>query len=155
MSHVSARQETRDLVTALCLPEMERLANPEAAEGSERIMVALAVGVVALLLLLLILRGYTTADAKSLAKLVRTAGGVLLALAAAGLAVVGRIGFAIMAAVAAWALLSGREVEMLRRYWQGGGMAGGTEPPRRGSMSRAEALQVLGLKEAHSAGAPR
>ena len=112
-------------------------------------MAALIVGAAVLVLLLLLARGFAFADIKRLAKTLRRIGAVSLALVALGLAATGRYGPAVFAASVAWALLLG---ERFRPQQPRGdpGRQGSRRAPRRGAMSRAEALEVLGLKEGAS-----
>lgn len=109
-------------------------------------MGALIAGIAVLILLLVLAQGFVSADAKSLAKAVRIAGAAILALLAAGLALTGRIFFALIAGSIALALFTGGPMpwERLRARAQAG--AGGA-PRGTGAMSRAEALSVLGLSE--------
>ena len=106
------------------------------------------VGLAVLLVLLLLAAAYTRARPKDLVKGIRFSGGVLLGLVTVALAVTGRIGLAFLAAAGAWALLTGTMPP-----WLGGprspGEAGGSRdipPGRKGTMSRSEALNVLGLE---------
>ena len=118
-------------------------------------MPALLAGVILLGLLLILARGYTGANARSLAKGVRFSGGIILALATVALAITGRVGFAFLTAGGAWYLLFGSAPP-----WYGptygprgtGGRQNGTRssPPQTTSMSRSEALKVLGLEEGAS-----
>jgi DnaJ domain len=118
-------------------------------------MPALLAGLAVLGLLVLIGRGYVAADARALARGLRLAGGVALALITLGLIVTGREMFAFMTAGMAWLALFGTAPPWQRTMGPTSGEArsgsnrsgeGGT-PPRAGRMSRAEALAVLGLKE--------
>jgi DnaJ homolog subfamily C member 19 len=111
-------------------------------------MYPLIVGLVLLAVLLLLGAAYTRARPKDLVKGIRFSGGVLLGLVTVALAVTGRIGLAFLAAAGAWALLTGTMPP-----WLGGprgpGEAGGSRempPSRKGTMSRSEALNVLGLE---------
>jgi hypothetical protein len=106
------------------------------------------VGLVVLVVLVLLGAAYTRARPKDLVKGIRLSGGVLLGLVTVALAVTGRIGLAFLAAAGAWALLTGTMPP-----WLGGprspGEAGGSRempPSRKGTMSRSEALHVLGLE---------
>lgn len=121
-------------------------------------MSAFVAGVIALGLLLLLARGYLGASARTLASGMRFTGGVVLALVTLALALSGRVGFAFITASGAWYLLFGQAPP-----WQGGaygasGRTGGQQgnrqsgngnnsPARVNSMSRSEALKVLGLEE--------
>ena len=64
------------------------------------------------------------------------------------LAVTGRIGLALLAATGAWALLTGSTPPWLGSQRPPGDAGGSRDVPpgRRGAMSRAEALKVLGLE---------
>lgn len=106
------------------------------------------VGLAVLLVLLLAAAAYTRARPRDLVKGIRFSGGVLLGLVTVALAITGRIGLAFLAAAGAWALLTGTMPP-----WIGGprnpGEAGGSRdipPGRKGTMSRSEALNVLGLE---------
>lgn len=106
-------------------------------------------GLVVLVVLLLLAAAYTRVRPRELVKGIRFSGGVLLGLVTVALAVTGRIGLAFLAAAGAWALLTGTMPP-----WLGGplgrtGDAGGSRdmpPSRKGTMSRSEALHVLGLE---------
>ena len=118
-------------------------------------MPALLAGLALLGLLMLLARGYTGANPRSLARGFRLSAGVLLALVTIALAITGRVGFAFLTAGGAWFLLFGSVPPWHRTYGpsspgpgQGRGSSG--PPPRVGTMSRAEALTVLGLKEGAS-----
>jgi hypothetical protein len=113
----------------------------------------LIAGVIALGLLLLLLRGFVLAPPRDLAKGVRRSGGVLLGAVAVALALTGRIAFAFLLGGVAWVLLFGSIPPWNRPdYGLGGGQAHGGQrdsgagTTRAGSMSRAEALKVLGLE---------
>ena len=117
-------------------------------------MPALLAGLALLGLLMLLARGYTGANPRSLARGFRLSGGVLLALLTVALAVTGRVGYAFFTGAGAWFLLFGTTPPWLRTFGstgpgpgQGRGSSG---PPRSGAMSRAEALTVLGLEEGAS-----
>jgi hypothetical protein len=115
-------------------------------------------GTFVLLVLLLLALTYARADEKDLVKGIRFTGVIALALIAAALAVRSRIGLALLAAAGACALLFGITPPWLRSPQGGGG--GGEEAGddqsrelprgRRSGMSRAEALEVLGLQEGAS-----
>lgn len=112
-------------------------------------MTPLIVGLVALAVLLLLAVAYSRANPRDLVKGIRFSGGVLLALATVALAVMGRVGLALLAAAGAWALLTGTLPPWLRVPQGRTGDAGGSREAPRGrvAMSRAEALKVLGLDE--------
>ena len=119
-------------------------------------MSPLLAGLILLGLLLILLRGYTHSDAKQLLKGFRFSGGILLVLLTIALILMDRLPFAFLTAGGAWVLLF-RSVPPWHRpdFGVGGGGTGreqGQErsgPPRT-SMSRAEALKVLGLQEGAS-----
>jgi hypothetical protein len=118
-------------------------------------MPALVAGVVLLGLLLLLARGYTGANARSLAKGLRFSGGIILALLTVALAITGRVAFAILTASGAWYLLFGSPPPWQRTSYGPGGSAGSqnrsrSSPPKAGAMTRMEALKVLGLEEGAS-----
>ena len=104
-------------------------------------MLPLLAGLAALVLLILLLRGFAGSDPKSLARVLRLIGAAGCVLLAVGLALTGRIAFALLAAGAAWALYTGGRIP-----WPWTGMAARTQT-RSSAMSRAEALKVLGLDE--------
>ena len=112
-------------------------------------MTPLILGLVALAVLILLAAVYSRARPKDLLKGFRFSGGVLLGLVTVALAVTGRVGLAFLAAAGAWALLTGTMPPWMR-FPGGAGDAGGSRDVpsgRRGSMSRAEALKVLGLED--------
>jgi hypothetical protein len=119
-------------------------------------MPALLAGVVLLGLLLILARGYTGANARSLAKGFRFSGGIILALITVALALTGRLAFAFLTAGGAWYLLFGSAPPWYRTTYgpsgPGGRQQNGTRssPPQTTSMSRVEALKVLGLEEGAS-----
>jgi hypothetical protein len=113
----------------------------------------LIVGVIALGLLLLLLRGFVLAPPRDLAKGMRRSGGVLLGAAAVALALTGRIALAFVLGGVAWVLWFGTVPPWNRPdYGLGGGPANrgqrdsGAGGASSGTMSRAEALKVLGLE---------
>ena len=117
-------------------------------------MPALLAGVVLLGLLLLLARGYTGTNARSLAKGFRLSGGILLALATVALIMMRELPLALLAAGGAWFLLFGSPPPWHRTAGTGGPGAGQggrrSGPPQTTAMSRAEALKVLGLEEGAS-----
>jgi hypothetical protein len=118
-------------------------------------MPALVAGVVLLGLLLLLARGYTGANARSLATGLRFSGGIILALATVALAMTGRLAFAFLTATGAWYLLFGSPPPWQRTSHGPTGSGGGQKrsrasPPQTSVMTRAEALKVLGLEEGAS-----
>ena len=115
-------------------------------------MPALLAGLVLLGLLMLLARGYTGTNPRSLARGIRLSGGVLLALLTVALVITGRVGFAFLTASGAWFLLFGSVPPWQRTYGPSGpgpgqGRSGSSGVPRASAMSRAEALTVLGLQE--------
>src|SRR5262245_46479252 len=105
-------------------------------------------GLAVLVVSLLLASAYARARPKDLANGFRLSGGLLLGLVTIALTVTGRIGLSFLAAAGAWALLAGTTPPWLRP--PGTGNAGGSRDipaGRRGAMSRAEALHVLGLEE--------
>jgi hypothetical protein len=108
--------------------------------------------------LLLLPRMDARANPNDWVKEIRFTGGVALALLAAALAARGRIGLALLGAAGAWGLLAGTVRPRLRSPQgedrTGGGSADNQSRdfPRgpRAGMSRAEALEVLGLREGAS-----
>jgi hypothetical protein len=108
----------------------------------------LIAGLVVLAVLLLLAAAYSRAKPRDLVKGMRFSGGVLLGLVTIALTVTGRVGLAFLAAAGAWALLLGTTPPWLRAPGMGG--AGGSRDiptGRRGTMSRGEALNVLGLQD--------
>ena len=106
-------------------------------------------GLVVLVVLLLLASVYTRIRPKDLLKGARFSGGVLLGLATVALAAMGRIGLAFLAAAGAWALLTGTVPPWLRGPSAPTGDPGRSRdvpPGRKGTMSRSEALHVLGLE---------
>jgi DnaJ family protein C protein 19 len=119
-------------------------------------MPALVAGVVLLGLLLILARGYTRTNARTLAKGMRFTGGVILALLTVALAMSGRLAFAFLTAGGAWYLLFESPPPWQTGYGPSGPRPGsgnrqsGASPPQVNSMSRSEALKVLGLEEGAS-----
>src|SRR4051812_18531736 len=119
-------------------------------------MPALLAGVVLLGLLLILARGYTGANVRSLAKGLRFSGGIILALVTVALALTGRLAFAFLTAGGAWYLLFGSAPPWYGPTYGSRGTGGGRQsgsrsgPPQTTSMSRSEALKVLGLEEGAS-----
>lgn len=109
---------------------------------------------------LLLVRIYSRGNPRRLVKGMGFSLGILLALATVALAMTGRIGFAFLTAGGAWFLLMGSVPP-----WMGGsyGQRSGGPEQRQGSsglpstttMSRAEALKVLGLEAGASRDAIR
>src|SRR5882672_5077819 len=109
-------------------------------------MPALLAGLALLGLLMLLARGYTGTNPRSLARGIRLSSGVLLALLTIALVITGRVGFAFLTAGGAWFLLFGSSPPWLRTYGPGprpgpgpGQGRGSSGLPRAGTMSRAEA----------------
>jgi len=118
-------------------------------------MPALLAGLLLLGLLLLLARGYTGVNVRALTKGLRFSGGVLLGLLTIALAITGRLAFAFLTAGGAWLLLFGTEPPWQRTAYGPRGPGAGrgntrSAPPATSSMSRAEALKVLGLEEGAS-----
>ncbi|MEY4880137.1 MAG: hypothetical protein RJB62_1606 [Pseudomonadota bacterium] len=114
-------------------------------------MLPLVAGLAALLLVLFLIGSFLRADIRKLAKNTTRIAGVALALVTVGLIVMGRIGLAVLSGSIAWALIAGRPLPNFGPFG-GRGTGNGRErnpPPagRAGSMSRTEALSVLGLSE--------
>jgi DnaJ-like protein len=113
----------------------------------------LVAGLAVLVLLVLMGRGYVSANPKSLFKGMRFSGGVLLALLTVALLFMDRVAFAFLTAGGAWFLFFGTAPPWLiiGQSSPSGGRGGQAERPApRGSMSRTEALKVLGLQEGAS-----
>lgn len=118
-------------------------------------MPALLAGVVLLGLLLILARGYTSTNTKSLAKGFRLSGGILLVLATVALIMMRELPMALLAAGGAWYLLLGSPAPWHRTAPGAGGPGAGQSgrrsgPPQTTAMSRTEALKVLGLEEGAS-----
>jgi hypothetical protein len=116
-------------------------------------MAALLAGLALLALLLLFARGYTRSDPKQLVKGFRVSGGILLVLLTIAFILLDRLPFAFLTAGGAWVLLF-RTIPPWHRPDFGAGGPGGDRDqsqqrggPPRTSMSRSEALKVLGLQE--------
>jgi hypothetical protein len=73
-------------------------------------MVYLLSGLAALTVVLMVLRGFTSANPAVIARQLRFIGGALLMAVAAGLALRGRIDLALLIGFAGWGLLMGRGV---------------------------------------------
>jgi hypothetical protein len=112
-------------------------------------MGALIAGIAVLLLLLLLVQSFAAADVKSLAKALRIVAGTIVALLAAGLALAGRIFFALIAASIAAAIFTGGPMPWSRFGNKASG--GATWRPRSSAMSKEEALKVLDLEAGASA----
>ncbi len=116
----------------------------------------LVAGLIVLLLLVLMGRGYVSANPKSLVKGMRFSGGILLALLTVALLFTDRVAFAFITAAGAWFLFFGTAPPWWVTIGQapaggGGGDQSERGSPRRGAaMSRAEAFKVLGLQEGAS-----
>ena len=121
-------------------------------------MPALVAGLALLGLLLLLARAYTGSDPKHLLKGFRFSGGILLVLLTIAFILLDRLPFAFLTAGGAWVLLFRSVPPWHRPDFGAGGTAGDRDQgqqrggPPRTSMSRAEALKVLGLQEGASEG---
>ena len=117
-------------------------------------MPALLAGVVLLGLLLILARGYTSSNPKNLATGFRLSGGILLTLATVALIMMRELPMALLAAGGAWYLLLGSPPPWHKTAagsaGPGSGQGGRRAGPPATSMSRAEALKVLGLEEGAS-----
>jgi DnaJ family protein C protein 19 len=102
-------------------------------------------GAAALVLVLMLVRGFLKAPPSALAKALRIAGAIALGVVAAGLFATERIGGAVFVASMAWGLFTGG------RVWPGGwphyGAPHDAGAPSGTKMTRTEALKVLGLEE--------
>jgi len=121
-------------------------------------MPALVAGLALLGLLLILARGYTRSDPKHLVKGFRFSGGILLVLLTIAFILLDRLPFAFLTAGGAWVLLFRSIPPWHRPDFGAGGTTGerGQRQERGGppqtSMSRAEALKVLGLQDGASEG---
>ncbi len=115
-------------------------------------MLPLAAGLVALLLGIFMLGSFLRADMRQLATSLKRIGGIILALGTVGLLATGRIGFAFLTGSIAWALLSGQPLPNFGGRFGGTGSGGANTGAanRTGRMTRAEALDLLGLREGAS-----
>ena len=117
-------------------------------------MPALIDGLVAAAVLILLVRAWSLAHSRGMAKGQRFSFGVMVALLAIALFLMREIGLAILAASGAWILLFGQQSGQTAYRPAGGSRRSGGE--RRSatvpssSMSRTEAFSVLGLKEGAS-----
>jgi hypothetical protein len=111
-------------------------------------MAYLLSGLVALVVALLIARGFTSANPATMARQLRFLGGVLLMAIAAVLALRGRIDFALLLGFAGWGLLMGRGV----LPWGSGGWGGSTPSPNQGSRVATDHLE---MELDHTSGAIR
>ncbi len=117
-------------------------------------MPALIDGLVAAVVLILLVRAWSLAHSRGIAKGQRFSFGIMVALLAIALFLMREIGLAILAASGAWILLFGQPSG--RTAYRAAGASRSSEGARRnapvpsGSMSRAEAFSVLGLKEGAS-----
>lgn len=109
-------------------------------------MMALLLGLAALIVAVTLARWYATADVKNLKRTLAWLGIAALALAAGFLALTGRMGaaFAALAGLTVWA---GRIINLLHMGRQFGGVFGGkrTPPASSPAMTEEEALRILGL----------
>jgi hypothetical protein len=111
-------------------------------------VIAFALGLAVLLFFVMLGRGYISADPKSMARLARRLGGVALAGVAILCAVTGRFPIAIGAAGLAWVLYFGTDAPWKNTSGSQSQRGAGTRTGAR--MSRAEALEVLGLQDGAS-----
>lgn len=112
-------------------------------------MAYLLSGLVALVIALLIARGFTSANPSAMARQLRLLGGVILMAVAAVLAVRGRMDFAILIGFAGWGLLMGRGV----LPWGTGGWGSGTGSG--GNQGSRVATDHLDMELDHASGAIR
>jgi hypothetical protein len=114
-------------------------------------MPALLAGLALLALLLLLARGYAGSDPKQLLKGFRFSGGIILVLLTIAFILLDRFPVAFLTAGGAWVLLFRTTPPWHRPDFGAGGReqdrGQGRGGPPRTSMSRAEALKVLGLQE--------
>lgn len=114
-------------------------------------MPALIDGLVAAAVLILLVRAWSLAQSRGIAKGQRFSFGVMVALLAIALFMMREIGLAVLAASGAWVLLFGQQSG--QTAYRGTGPSRGSAgaqrnaPATSSSMSRAEAFSVLGLKE--------
>lgn len=113
-------------------------------------MAYLLSGLAALVVVLLIVRGFTTANPSTMARQLRFLGGVVLMAIAAGIALRGRIDLAILIGFAGWGLLMGRGV----LPWGSGGWGGSGNQTGTGQASRV-ATDHLDMELDHASGAIR
>lgn len=114
-------------------------------------MIALLLGLTAVIVVVTLLRWYATADVKNLKRTLAWLGIALLALAAGSLAITGRMGaaFAALAGLMVWA---GRLINLLQMGRQFGGLFGGKRASASSpAMTEEEALRILGLAPGASA----
>ena len=110
-------------------------------------IVVLLIGLVVLVTALTLARWYATADVKNLKRTLAWLGIGLLALAAAFLALTGRMGAA-LAALAGLMVWAGRIINLLHMGRQFGGVFGAKRAPPGSSepqMTEEEAFRILGL----------
>lgn len=121
-------------------------------------MFALALGIIALVAFLYLVRLYTAADAAALAQGARLAGGIVALAVGVLLVAVGRGGFGVALFVFALSLLGtylakkaslkgdfDRGSSARRENFQGDAGARHRQPPRQGTMTEEEAYKILGL----------
>ena len=117
-------------------------------------MPALIDGLVAAAVVILLVRAWSLAHSRGMAKGQRFSFGVMVALLAIALFLMREIGLAVLAASGAWVLLFGQQSGQTAYRAAGASRgAGGSQrntPAPSASMSRAEALSALGLKEGAS-----
>lgn len=109
-------------------------------------MTALIDGVIAAAVLILVVRAWSLAHSRGVAKGSRFSAGIMVALLAVALFMMREIGLAVIAASGAWFLLFGQQ-DMNAPGGAGSARRSSPAPAAPAAMSRAEALNVLGLKE--------
>lgn len=114
-------------------------------------MPALIDGLVAAAVLILLVRGWSLAHSRGIAKGQRFSAAVMAALLAIALFMMREIGLAVLAASGAWILLFGAQARQTAYTRPGSSRssagARSNAPVTSSSMSRAEAFSVLGVKE--------
>jgi hypothetical protein len=123
-------------------------------------MPEILLGLVILVLGLWAVKGFSNADPKQAARVLRALGGVALVIFAVFLLLRGEIGLAVPAGLIGLGLLGwvsvqprdlfaayfDRRAPGWRQYAQGDAGAGGSRPPSGGKMTEEEAYQILGLQ---------
>lgn len=113
-------------------------------------MFPLAAGIAALFIGIVLIASFARADTSALAKGLKRPSVVLLLLLTAALVVTGRIGFAFLSGSIAWAILSGARLPSFERRSSNSEDTGYSGHTRNTHMSRAKALNILGLSEGAS-----